>query len=251
MFQCCLYAPTPGSWLDTMLPREAAIVGRPLTGHRVELWHDADSGDGLSTFAVRLHGAIGRMRRLEGVNHLTLGAGQVQQWGIYQIDDLGQHAIGVSNVDVLNGWMSGTLKELGMGTVDSDIQLFRYSTPLGDWEWNVTKAIKLARARMSANGEGDYVVLEREELQSIAERMAVDEARVESANPEDYGLAVIISEPNGQDQMHNRLILIDGNHRAVKALRLGRDYRAILLTQQEHESVVMVKPAECEAGGVS
>lgn len=252
-FECNLYVPMPGSWLEDHLLPESGIVGRDLADGLVDLWYEGNKyhAPNLESLKDKIVCAAGRMREnYPTIARVRIAAAQVEKYGTLTINGDGSAEIAISNVEAINRYFKDLRNQLGVDSVIENIEVFRFETQFGTWAWNISLALKLVAARLRETLHGGYIEVPREGLESIVAQNTYDEAVVEAADHKSYGLAVIVAEPDGDDSMQRRVVLIDGTHRAVKAYRMGLGFKAIVLTQEEHDRVVIERPAVCETGGV-
>ena len=111
-------------------------------------------------------------------------------------------------------------------TFDYDI------SQVGRITWNVTLAKQLIARR-----DQGLVIIERVEMQAIADWSAFDEAHIRDVNPQVPGIGAPIL-------WEGRIIfvLIDGIHRNVRALREGLSFQARLLTDEDARRCVISAP---------
>jgi hypothetical protein len=110
------------------------------------------------------------------------------------------------------------------------IDTFTYTLDAGGYlTWDITRAWLWVKRQLRAGKAAELRLAElpREELARIATTWDITEAFVAGANPEYPGLSAPILDPAQAGAVTS--VLIDGVHRAVKAYREGKPFKAIVL----------------------
>ena len=135
-----------------------------------------------------------------------------------------------------------TLLPLGDGLTLSvrhvKVETFTYDVPnVGSVKWDISRArLQAAAGFVVATSE-----VSRETLQGISARYQYDEAVVATADPLEPGLAAPLIFPETGEAMW---VLIDGTHRAVKALRENVPFTVQHLSAEASRACIIEGPPE-------
>jgi hypothetical protein len=124
------------------------------------------------------------------------------------------------------------------------VQTFAYDVPgyAEPVRWDISRAkAQVAAGKIVGWDEPPPAILQR-----IADRYEWEEAVVETADPNEVGIGapLIWTVKAGAARPTIMYVLIDGTHRAVKALRTGAPFKVAMLTDEASRACILSGPQE-------
>jgi hypothetical protein len=134
------------------------------------------------------------------------------------------------------------LDKVMRGELSWDTETFDYDVPgLGRWTWDVTAAKQIL-----TTWTREALPMPAEVTADIARQYRYAEERLPLVDPALPGIAASFWYPPEQRRV---LVLIDGTHRCVRAMREGRPFHVFLLSEAESDSCLLDAPSNPEPSG--
>ena len=130
------------------------------------------------------------------------------------------------------------LAQLRTDGVPQGTWIFTHDATYGAYVWNVTAALALVQARPRPA----HLVSPQLLRQTLA-TARVDPAQVTKAHPDEPGLVAVYFDVSTH---YWRFVVIDGNHRAVRAHQTGFPFRCYELNPGESWTVLLAYPTSVE-----